>query len=618
MHSMKFLLLAGVALFATPVFAQTPADGPAAIIAAAKQASGGAAWDHLTTTHDHGTATAGGLSGTFQDWLDWPHMLTAGSYALGPATGKQGWDGKAAWSVDSSGQVRVERSAEAVANAVEQAYLSTYALYFPGRYPAKIDSGGTRVDAGATYQVVNITPNHANPVAVWFDATTHLPVRVVELSGAQPHSLLMSDFRVVDGVKLPFHVITRVGNDPRYDQVTQMVALTNANVPASTFAPPPPPPYDADFPSGKTSVTVPIRVLNNHIYLDVSINGRPAVPFIFDTGATNFLDSGHAKILGVKPEGALPGGGFGSKISSVGLARVGSVSVGGLTLHNQVFATNDLVGLFKVEGVDAAGLIGYEFAKRTVVTIDYAQHKMTFTKPDAFTPPAGVTPVAFTFDAHIPMVQATIDGIPGQFEIDTGSRGALTLMHPFAAGHGLIAKYHATTLATTGYGVGGPSKSLLARGQQLVIGPVTLDQPLLELVNDAQGAAAETHTAGNIGGDILKRFTLTLDYAKHNLYFQPNALASKPEVFDRSGLWVNRGDDGMITIADVTPNSAGDAADLKHGDQIIAVNDHDSRVVELYGLRKMFQDKPGTIVHLTVKTTDGKTRHVSLKLANQI
>jgi C-terminal processing protease CtpA/Prc len=74
----------------------------------------------------------------------------------------------------------------------------------------------------------------------------------------------------------------------------------------------------------------------------------------------------------------------------------------------------------------------------------------------------------------------------------------------------------------------------------------------------------------------------------------------------------------MITIADVTPNSAGDAADLKHGDQIIAVNDHDSRVVELYGLRKMFQDKPGTIVHLTVKTTDGKTRHVSLKLANQI
>jgi len=46
---------------------------------------------------------------------------------------------------------------------------------------------------------------------------------------------------------------------------------------------------------------------------------------------------------------------------------------------------------------------------------------------------------------------------------DTGSRGALTVMQPFAVSNGLIDKYHAIRSATVGYGVGGPSKALLAR-----------------------------------------------------------------------------------------------------------------------------------------------------------
>jgi hypothetical protein len=400
--------------------------------------------------------------------------------------------------------------------------------------------------------------------------------------------------------------------------VTDEASMQSVAVPDSRFAPPPPPAYDATFPAGKTAVTVPFRLLNNHIYLLASIDGKPPVPFMFDTGATNFMDSAHAKMLGVDTKGAMAGGGFGSNVSAVGLAKVASVSVGGLTLHDQIFATSDLGSFIKVEGADSYGLLGYEFAKRAVLAIDYAKHTMTFTKPGAFTPPAGVTPVPFSFDAHIPMVQASIDGVSGEFEIDTGSRGSLTVMHPFALSHGLIDKYHATRTATTGYGVGGASKALLGRAGTLAIGAVTISDPVLDVVTDTAGAAAQTHTAGNIGGDILKRFTLTLDYSHQLLYFQPNKLARQPDVFDRAGIWVNRADDSMIAIADVTEGSASVKAGLHAGDEITAVNSHDARTIEIYQLREMFKAKPGTVVHLKIKAADGKSRNVSLTLADQV
>ena len=289
-----------------------------------------------------------------------------------------------------------------------------------------------------------------------------------------------------------------------------------------------------------------------------------------------------------------------------------------MTLHDQVFVTEASEQWIKVEGADSYGLLGYEFAKRAVMTIDYANRRITFTRPDAYHPPAGVTPVPFTFDGHIPMVKATVDGVPGEFEIDTGARSALTLMGPFAQANGLVAKYHATHVATTGFGVGGPSKALLARVGVLAIGPVTLPRPVTDLVTDVGGAAAEQHTSGNIGGDTLKRFTLTLDYGHQLLYLEPNALATQPDVFDRSGLWVNRGDDAMIAIGDVSADSAASKAGLHAGDSILAVNGRDARAVEVYELREMLKGKPGTVVHLLVKGADGKTRRTAITLADQV
>jgi hypothetical protein len=602
---------------AGPACAQTPAKAEA-LIEAAKAATGGAAWDRVVTWHESGKVSAGGLQGGYESWSDLTSLHNSSFYTLGPDSGGSGWDGKRSWTTDSSKEVRIETSKEAVTQALQDAYRSSYAFYFPGRFPAKREYAGTRTADGKTYEAVKLTPEGADPFELWFDPATHQIAREVQLTGAQPHTFIVSDYASFDGLQVPKETLDRVGKDPKFDTVIRVGSITfSGPEKVARYEPPPPPANNAQWPAGKDSVTVPFRLLNNHIYVMASINGQAPVPFVFDTGATDILETSVAKQLGVPVEGALPGSGFGDKIEAFGFAKVKSVSLGGLTLPDQLFGTESSPGWIAVEGAESAGLLGYEFVKRAVLSIDYAKRTLTFTKQQAFHPPKDVAAIPFKFDGHVPMVAGTIDGHAGEFEIDTGSRGALTLMHPFAAANGLVDRYHATRMATVGYGVGGPSKALLARGGELNIGGTTITAPVAELATDTSGAAAQTHTAGNIGGDILKRFTVTLDYAHQLMWLQPNELAREREVFDRSGVWIARAKDGGIEVADVSAESAAAKSGISLGDEILAVNGKPTRDVALYDLREEFKGAAGTPFKLKVKGKQGE-REITLRLADQV
>jgi len=190
-------------------------------------------------------------------------------------------------------------------------------------------------------------------------------------------------------------------------------------------------------------------------------------------------------------------------------------------------------------------------------------------------------------------------------------------MAPFAAQHDLIGRYRASRSATVGYGVGGPSKALLARASRLDIAGVTIDAPVTEIVTDKGGAAAAARTAGNIGGDILKRFTVTLDYAHQKLWLEPNALAKQREVFDRSGIWIARASDGAISVGDIVAGSAAAASGLSVGDEILSVNGKRAKEITLYDLREQFKGEVGTQFTLRIKGRLGE-RTVALALADQV
>ena len=604
--------------FILSAFAAGAAPTAESLIAAAKEATGGAAWDNVVTWHEMGTIQIGGLSGTYDSWTDLPTLRTSSTFALGPASGGSGWDGKQVWTTDSSKEVRIEGSQQAVSQAIQDVYRGSDAFFFPARFPATQEYAGTRQADGKTFDAIKVTPKGADPFEIWFDPTTHRIAREVQLTGSQPHTFILSDYGSFGGILAARKAIDRVSNDPKFDTVVQVTSIVLGGPEmAGRYAPPPPPANTAQWPAGQDSVTLPFRLINNHIYVDASINGQAPVPFVFDTGATNVIQTAVAKSFGVAVKGALPMGGVGDKLESMGLAKVKSVSLGGFALTDQVFSAENSAVWATIEGAPSDGLVGYEFVKHAVLSIDYAKKTLTFTKQAAFHPPAGVTPVTFTFADHVPMLPGTLDGVPGEFMLDTGSRAALMLMGPFAQANGLTDKYHATVAGTIGYGVGGPAKALLARAGKLTIGPVTVDAPIVEIMTNKGGVGNDTHTAGNVGGDLLKRFTVTLDYANHLVWLQPNDLAAEREVFDRSGLWIMRAPDGAIKIADVTPQSAAAKLGLSTGDEIISVDGKDAKDVAIYDLREEFKGPGGTAFTLGIKSKSGEKK-VTLDLADQI
>ena len=123
---------------------------------------------------------------------------------------------------------------------------------------------------------------------------------------------------------------------------------------------------------------------------------------------------------------------------------------------------------------------------------------------------------------------------------------------------------------------------------------------------------------GNVGSGLLKRFAVTFDYAHQVMYLKPlPPPAGDVGVFDRAGFWLNESPAGF-KIMDLTAGGAAEAAGLKAGDEITAVDGAPAGGIDLPDLRRRLRDDPaGTQVKLDVLTS-GQARTVTLTLKDQI
>lgn len=593
------------------------AADPKQVLARAKEASGGSAWDSVRSLHYRARVETGGLSGTAESWEDVRTGRAVQEYEIGPVQGAEGFDGKAAWSLDRSGQVTIQDGGEAREGGISERYRRTLSYWYPDRLPGRIESAEERTEDGRSFHVVRIQPEGGRAFEMWLDAKTGLADRIVERTTRDTITTFLSDYRAVEGgLKLSFRQRTTNG-ETKYDTVVQVESVeVNPGIAEARFAPPAS--RKDDFTLAGDSVTVPFRFLNNHIYVDLLVDGRGPVPVIFDTGGMNVLTPEAAKAFGLEVEGTLQGRGVGEASEDMGLSQVREMRVGGVALRDQSFVVLPLKDMDKVEGFDLGGIVGAEMLKRLVVRIDYAGQRLTFIRPEAFQPPAGATAVPFTFDGHIPQVEGKIDGIPGRFTIDTGSRTSLDLHRPFAEKHRLKERFAPKLEAITGWGVGGSVKSAVARAGVLELGGVRIESPVTHLALGAQkGAFNDAHIAGNVGSGVLRRFTVTFDYGRQVMYLEPNADRGTREAFDRAGMWINLAD-GAYEVKDVVPGSPAADAGLKVGDLILTLDGKAAGDLSLSDARKLLREPaPGTPVRLSVKS-GGASREVTLVLRDLV
>ena len=589
---------------------------PQVILARMKAATGGDRWDSLRSRHVVAKLATGGLIGTTQQWDDLRTGRTYGDFKLGPLSGAQGYDGKVLWTQDESGQSRLETTRDAIEGTISNAYRTTMAYWYPERRAGSVEFVARRPLNGQEDDVLRMLPEGGRPFEIWVNTETGFIDQLVEREASGTRTESYRDYREVDGVRVPFSLVFSHG-DPRYDQVVTVQSVDfGAPIDESRYSQPMRPAPDYTFVAGKASVEIPFSIYNGHIYLPVKIEGKGPFLMLFDSGGSNLLQPSTARELGLNVEGALGGGGVGEGKQDIGMTKVEHIELGGIVIRNQVFATLDLTDFAsRGEGLDdVAGLLGYELLKRFPVTIDYQHSRAIFYNPETFKYMGKGVRVPFRFKGQAPEVDGTLDGIAGAFDIDTGRQVSIDLAGPFVDKNGLAKKYAPKYRVVSEAGVGGYAYSSLARAGTLTLGEVTVTKPVIYLTELRTGALADVYLAGNIGYGVLKQFSVTFDYPRQQIFFEKNADYGRPDVADRSGMWLERASAGF-EVLDVVVGSAAADAGIKAGDVIVAIDGKPASSWKLPDLRERLKAAPGTHIRVGVARTK---QPIDLKLRDLV
>ena len=361
---------------------------------------------------------------------------------------------------------------------------------------------------------------------------------------------------------------------------------------------------DYRFHDETKSAVIPFDLYKNQIFVPMQVNGSRPLWFVLDTGAnTAVLDETIAQELGIKAEGGGDTMGVGSNPVQMKFLKNITFTLPDLEFFDDKIISLDYRPFFAFQGREMHGLFSYDFLKRFVVTIDYWNRLLKVTEPDAVVQRNGeVFPL--TFKHGLPYVEAeiTVPGNPPQkanFLVDIGS-GDTVDWPKLGISKGKLLE------TITGVGLGNNEKKGFTGRGTLRLGKFEFKEILIHCCG---GNEWGNHL---IGGGLLTRFTVTLDYPHQRMVLLPNRDLSKPFPFDSSGLILRvERDTRLFRIKIVIPGSPAAEIGLQPSDLIDQINGIPATQWTLETLDEAFSE-PGRTFDLVVSRQSGSKRSVKL------
>lgn len=340
-----------------------------------------------------------------------------------------------------------------------------------------------------------------------------------------------------------------------------------------------------DTPAAKHLTYVPFTILTGGIIIiRTTLDNFPdSLNFVLDTGSGGIsLDSTTCDYLKIKKEH--------SNVMIKGIAGVHSVqfaynhtlNLQGLAVENLDFHINDYDILTSVYGIKIDGIIGYSFLHRYLVIIDYEKSRLEVLSKGFYKYPHGGFVLHPQFSTlpiqHLNMREKR--NITSNFYFDTGA-GLCFLMSNKFANDSLVFKASKKLYPTLAQGLGGKADMAITTVKEVKIGPYKFKDVPSYIFDDPYNATSYPQVSGLIGNDLMRRFTVILNYAASEIFIKPNSFFRDSFDYSYTGMGVYLVDK-KIVVLDIMKDSPAEKAGLKEGDIIISVNKDFSNNIQVY------------------------------------
>lgn len=379
---------------------------------------------------------------------------------------------------------------------------------------------------------------------------------------------------------------------------------------------------DMEIQRGLRRIDIPFDYVNGFIIVNVTFDGIIPLRFIFDTGAEHTILSKREVTDLLKAEYLRRFPIIGADLSKelyAYLVQGIEIKLGNIIAKNRsiLVLEEDYFRFEEYAGIDVQGILGSDFFRRFVLKINYGRHLISLYDPQYWEPPAkSFVKVPIEINRNKPYVNARVQfhqdtTLELRLLLDSGASLALLLNTDSHPGLELPEQVIPSNL---GAGLGGFIQGYMGRIEELGIQSFTFREVLSQF-QDATFFLDTTYSAqrnGIIGNDVLSRFTIIIDYAREQAYFEPNRTYNDKFEYDRSGLFLAATGPSLNSyiVYGVIPGSPAASAGIIPGDQIIQVNCLPASFFSLAGINRKFQKKPGTRVRLKVKRGNQKIKAV--------
>jgi hypothetical protein len=358
------------------------------------------------------------------------------------------------------------------------------------------------------------------------------------------------------------------------------------------------------LPADSAKVSFPIEIHNNLIVLPVIVNSQKVLRFILDTSVEH-------SVLTQKSLGDQMGFDYGRKFAmgKIGDRVVNGYVANGVELelpggvatgvnHSIMVLDYDFYGLSDLAQTRIDGLIGYDVLSRFMVDINLTTKTMTLYAPGKYQVPKGYEAIPIVIEGQRPYLKADVifenwDKVRSKMMIKTGA--AHTFLFDSDSN-----VYHIPSLnleVPLGKTPNGEIIGHVGRIRSLTIGKIQVENPVVSFTKQS----VYGKDGSSIGMGFFSRFDLVIDYSRGELHVRKNREFAKSFEYDMSGVRIVESGRGAFEVVYVQSGCPAEKADVRVGDQVLAINGTQLTIQNFSALMSQLRDKPDKKVTIRLK-----------------